>query len=211
MSLVVMQIVEGPRLHKKWFGKPVADTLSMPDLFTEFSTGMFDNGSPIPERLSGCKVVSKISRSQDTIDVDPDTLVSEIINIGIYITVSVADMSECAVERGHDLTNNAFLRLMTASREKKLPDRFEGALINNMQKLTNAIIDLLAANDFGFSAECVNSLGKELVSALTTFWHIDNHFKTLMIEDTAYQNFFIHFKISTNPKIINMESMMQGV
>ena len=50
--------------------------LSMTDLFTEFSTGMLDNGSPIPERLSGCKVVSKISsnRSQDSIDVDPDTL-----------------------------------------------------------------------------------------------------------------------------------------
>ena len=59
----------------------------MTDLFTEFSTGMLDNGSPIPERLSGCKVVSKVSsnRSQDTIDVCPDTLVSEIINIGIYI------------------------------------------------------------------------------------------------------------------------------
>ena len=95
------------------------------------------------------------------------------------------------MERGHDLTNNAFLRLMTASRENKLPDRFEGTLINNKQKLTNAIIDLLAANVLGFSAECVNSLGKELVSALTnTFWHIDNHFKTLNDRGHDVQEFF---------------------
>ena len=61
MSLAVMQIVEGSRVLKKWFGKNVSGTAIMTDLFGQFSRGELDNGSAIPKQLIGCKVVSMIS------------------------------------------------------------------------------------------------------------------------------------------------------
>ena len=95
MPLVVMQIVEGVRVLKKWYGKNVSDTLNMADLFSEFSRGELDDGSVIPNRLLGCKVVPLISldHSKDAIQVNPETLASEALSIGMYMTFSVTDMT----------------------------------------------------------------------------------------------------------------------
>ena len=77
---------------------------------------------------------------------------------------------------------NIFMRLMAASREKKLPERYDkaSASSNGKLKLSNAIIDWLEKNDLGVSSDCVDHLEKELVSVLTNaFWCIDGHYMTL--------------------------------
>ena len=65
--------------------------MSLTDLFSYFSTGLLDNGPALPDRLTGCKVAFKVSadRCKDPIVVGPDTLVGDVVNIGIYITTTV--------------------------------------------------------------------------------------------------------------------------
>ena len=50
--------------------------ISLNDLFSDFSTGLLDNGPALPDRLTGCKVPYKVSedRCKDPIVVGPDTL-----------------------------------------------------------------------------------------------------------------------------------------
>ena len=177
MPLVVMQIVEGVRVLKKWYGKNVSDTLNMADLFSEFSRGEPNDGSVIPNRLLGCKVVPLISsdRSKDAIQVSPETLVSEALSIGMYMTFSVTDMtSQSDNDTLHANGESVFMRLMTTAKkakERKLPEFLGEESGNSKNKLYNWVINWIKKNNLTFSAGCVDTLGKELVTTLTnTFW-----------------------------------------
>ena len=56
MPLLVMQIVEGPLVLKQWFGKSIQECMSLTDLFSDFSTGLLDNGPALPDHLTCCIV-----------------------------------------------------------------------------------------------------------------------------------------------------------
>ena len=148
MPLVVMQIVEGVRVLKKWYGKNVSDTLNMADLYSEFSRGELDDGLVIPSRLLGCKVVSLISsdRSKDAIQVSPETSVSEALSIGMYMTFSVTDMSHSDNDTTHGNGESVFMRLMSTARkanERKLPEFLGDGSGNSKNKLYNSVINWL--------------------------------------------------------------------
>ena len=107
-------------------------------------------------------------------------LVSEAFSIGIYITFSVTDVSsEKADDTPKTNPNSAFMRLMMAARLGKR--NCQTVLTKVVQIISKStIIDWLDKNNLGFSSDCENDLGKELVTTLTnTFWYINNHFKTL--------------------------------
>ena len=92
MPLLVMQNVEGPRDLKQWFEKYIQECMYLTDLFSDFSTGLLDNGPALPDRLTGCKVACKGSadRCKDPIVVGPDTLMGDVVNIGIFFMYMVS-------------------------------------------------------------------------------------------------------------------------
>ena len=55
-SLCVMQIIDGSKTLKRWYGKCLQRSLKLCELFSEFSSGQIDNGVGIPEKYRGCKV-----------------------------------------------------------------------------------------------------------------------------------------------------------
>ena len=97
-----------------------------------------------------------------------------------------------------------FMRMVAASREKKLPERYDeaSASSNGKLKLSNAIIDWLEKNDLGVSSDCVDHLGKELVSILTNaFCHIDGHYKSLGDRGRGVPEFFHCFQNFNIPEM----------
>ena len=55
-SLCVLQIVDGAKVVKRWYGKCIPRNLHVCEVFSLFSSGEMDNGMAIPEKYRACKV-----------------------------------------------------------------------------------------------------------------------------------------------------------
>ena len=81
-TLCLMQIVDRSHILKKWYGKCVAHSVKLNELFSTFSSGELDNGLCIPEKYNGCKVCIVfcfVSRGEDSLGIATHAIFVEII------------------------------------------------------------------------------------------------------------------------------------
>ena len=177
-----MQIVDGAKTVKKWYGKSIPHCVSLNELFSSFSSGEMDNGVRIPDKYNGCKM--EVFVGAPGITIDAETSVGDATAVGIYITFRITsgeqeETCEASSSRGV-LRPCAFEMLMSRSRDKiYLPDRVTN-IRGNKDRLMNSIIDWMEKNNLFFQKQSVDTVGNELSSALTNvFWYIDGHGPTL--------------------------------
>ena len=120
------------------------------------------------------------------------------------MTFSVTDMSHSDNDTTHGNGESVFMRLMSTARkanERKLPEFLGDGSGNSKNKLYNSVINWLKKNNLTFSAGCVDTLGKELVTTLTnTFWYIDGYFKTLSDRGHGVPEIFHPFQNFNRPE-----------
>ena len=176
----------------------------MGELYGEYSRGEQGDGSgEIPDRLIGCMVKAMVSSEADgkkkAIQVSVDTTISDATLIGMYLTFLVTDMSVYDLPEQHSSNISAFSVLMAARDKKCFPEQREPK--NASDRLRNSIIDWLTENDLGFSTDCVNDLGEQLVSTLCkTFWILDVHWKTLHDRGHSILDIFQRFQDYNKPE-----------
>ena len=56
MVFMVVQIRSGAKILKLWYGCVISESCTLPDVYTEFSSGRINGGLPVPEEYLGTAI-----------------------------------------------------------------------------------------------------------------------------------------------------------
>lgn len=215
MVFVVLQIICGPKILKKWFGCQVAETSSFVDVYSEFSSGNLDKGLPLDHEFNTvCTKVTVSQKNTDSgVEVQPALKICDVISfLGIFIQFHVSSHEECKAKNllesagtstgSPNIVNqaNAFSVLMNASkRADHLPPSFAGQ--TNKIKMKNDILGMLKKNNVGWTAINAPSIGTQFVNTVAEcLWLLDGNHHTLASRGYAIPKIFEVFSDYNKPE-----------
>ena len=115
MVFVILQIRCGARILKIWYGY---NTSSVIDVYNDYSSGVLDNGLPLPDQYRSCSVTTQVGRNSSTMtQVSGNCLVGEVVNaLGQYLEFSVSMPDDGSSVQKEVCQRDAFAMMMEASR-----------------------------------------------------------------------------------------------
>lgn len=121
--------------------------------------GLFNNRSAIhPFHCLTVLQIGASSEAQSTINVNAEEMVSECLEFGKYITYTAEQ------PKPTESSENAFTKLMAASKRLRLPTKKKGT--DRRSQLYNTIVDDLHRADLGWQIDQINT-GEQFVELLT--------------------------------------------
>lgn len=141
---------------KTWYACSVPESCTLSDVYNEYSAGILDQGTPLPEKYNTAFVAASIGHTPMSLTNCSCTLrVGEALSsLGIYIEFIVSKDGTAMVntsESKSEVMMNAFAVLMKSSRERvHLPPKYEVKQPNAKLQLKSNIIDWLAKSKFGW-------------------------------------------------------------
>ena len=184
MVLVVLRIREGAKVLKPWYACAIPETATLTEVYLEFSSGLLDNSSPLPQEYRTTSVEATIGRSSSNVDtnISCSIKVGDAVSLlGNYIEY-VVSKTPCVDEEASNQsgTKNAFSILMeTAKIKTAVPDK-KLETGNKKNQLKNDVIDFLVKNKLGWDPAHAASIGCTFVNTVSdSLWYINGNFSSL--------------------------------
>ena len=89
MVLVVLHIRDRAKILKPWYAFGVPETATLTDGYVEFSSGLLDSSSPLPEEYRTTSVKATIGRSSSNLDTN--------ISCSVKVGDAVSCLGNCRI------------------------------------------------------------------------------------------------------------------
>ena len=216
MPFVLQKIRSGAKVLKPWYGCVVGEGSTIADVFTDFSSGVFElagSGNAIPDEYRTSCIEARAGKNKAAmIQVSPQCTVSDVVStLGQYIEFTVAKPTESFPLESTIIidddspssgTKNAFVLLMASSRQtSSLPTKWEIRTPNKKLEMKNDVIDFLEKNKLGWDPSHVQSCGTTFINTLVdSLWYIDGNHQTLTDRGYAIPAMFEAFTGYNRPE-----------
>ena len=195
---MILQIRNGTKVVKAWYGCVVNESCTLSDVYTEYSSGKLDGALPIPEELLGAAVEAFVGPNKCSLTrVNCECTVGDAVSaLGQYIEYSLMPLSVLREDTQSTSTvrSDAMAILMSGATEKS-PDKWVEVTPNRKLKLKNDVIDWLRDNKLGWEAAYAKQLGLSFVNILgNTLWALDGNHETLADRSCYVPTMFQQFQ-----------------